>query len=323
MGEIRFSVIVPLYNKARYIERTLNSVMSQTFTDYELVVVDDGSTDNSVEVVERLIGAQEPKCRLVRQANAGVARARNSGVAMSRGRYVCFLDSDDWWEPSFLEEMDHLINQCPEAGLYGTGLFLVKNGKKRIAPIGVDEDFVSGYINYCQVYAKTLCMPISSSSVAIPRDIFKQSGQFRSGITLGEDFDLWIRIALKHKVALVNKPLANYFQDVPVKHRATRKLRPPSQHFLWNIDYLAAEEKTDSDLKCLLDRMRVNGLYRFYLSSQYREEALVQLAKVDWDNVSVKQYKIYHSSRMRQKVKFAVRSWLSATKQLLYNTAKK
>ena len=317
MTNVKFSVVVPLFNKAPYIEKTLDSILHQTYGDYELIVVDDGSSDGSLEIARRAIGSGNERRQVVTQANAGVSMARNHGVALSKGEYICFLDSDDWWEPTFLEEMSSLIEDYPDAGMYGTGFYLVKNGAKRIAPIGVDKGFERGYINYCKVYTKTLCMPISSSSVAIPKEVFLSTGQFRSGITLGEDFDLWIRIALKHPVALLNKPLANYFQDVPVKNRATRKLRDPKTHMLWNLDYLEEEEANNPDLKKLMDNLRGSGLFRFYLSHQYHEDAKAQLAKIDWRNVSKQTYHIYHSSLFVQRVRFKVRTLGATVKQFI------
>ena len=312
---MRFSVIIPLYNKSEYIGRTLASLVAQTCGDYEAIVVDDGSTDNSFQVArEKTVG--HTKCRVVQQTNAGVAAARNMGVALSQGEYVCFLDADDWWESSFLEEMERLISACPDAGLYGTGFYLVKRGEKRVAPIGVDKGFRKGYINYCQAYARTLCMPITSSSVAIPREVFVSMGGFRNGISLGEDFDLWIRIALKYRVALVNIPLANYFQDLPPERRATRRLHAPDNHMLWNLDYLAEEETRNADLKLLIDRLRASGLYRYYLSRQYHEVSLSQLGKIDWSHIPQKTYKIYHSPLWWQRVRLVIRTYAAKVKNL-------
>lgn len=304
---MKFSVIVPLYNKEEYIERTLRSVLSQTYGDYQLMVVDDGSSDGSYSKAIQIVDGH-PHCNVISQQNAGVAVARNRGVELSEGEYVCFLDSDDWWEPTFLAEMERLIDACPEAAMLGTGFYLIKNGVKKVAPIGVERDFEMGYINYCRTYAQTLCMPISSSSVAIRRDAFSASGGFRKGIELGEDFDLWIRLALRYKVALLNRPLSNYNQDLPLNKRATRKLREPQKHMLWNLDYLAEEETHNADLKLLLDRLRASGLYRFYLSRQYHNAALMQLEKIDWSHVPESTYKIYHSPLWWQRMRFGLRT---------------
>ena len=309
-------MVIPAYNVEAYLEECLGSVAAQSWEDWEAIVVDDGSTDGSFQMADAAAAAY-PQCRIVRQANGGVAAARNRGVELAEGEYVCFLDADDWWEPPFLEEVQNLIAACPEAGLYGTGFYIVKNGKKRVAPIGVDKGFRQGYIDYCQTYARTLCMPITSSSVAVPRDVFIQSRGFKSGISLGEDFDLWIRIALQHKVALVNLPLADYYQDLPPGKRATRRLRTPQSHMLWNLDYLAAEESRNADLKRLLDRLRASGLFRFYLSRQYHDAALLQLSKVDWSNISKSTYKLYHSPLWWQRVRFSFRTGAASVKSLL------
>ena len=313
---MKYSVVVPLYNKEEYVEKTLMSLFAQTIGDYEVIVVDDGSTDNSYAVACRF-AEEQAQCRVLRQDNAGVAAARNKGAQLADGEYLCFLDADDWWEPTFLEGIEELTTTCPDAGMYATGYYLVKNGRRRVAPIGVDEGFRSGYINYCQTYARTLCMPVTSSSVAIPRQVFHDFGGFKSGILLGEDFDLWIRIALKYPVALINRPLANYFQDIPPSRRATRRLHNPAQHMLWNLDYLEDEEASNPDYKLLIDRLRADGLYRFYLSRQYHAEALVQLERIDWSHVPQNTYRIYHSSLLWQRVRFAVRTLLSIIKSRL------
>jgi glycosyltransferase involved in cell wall biosynthesis len=281
---MRFSVIIPLYNKAPYVAKAIQSVLAQGFTDFELVIVDDGSKDDSAEIAEKIIENQS-NCYLIRQENAGVSMARNNGVAASRGDYLCFLDADDWWEPAFLEEMSKLIEEFPDAGIYGTNYTIVNETKHktRMAPIGVEEGFRKGYINYCQVYSKTQAMPLTSISVAIPRLVFEEMKGFPQGIKLGEDFLLWIHIALKYKVAFLNKPLAFYNQDVDVANRGTNHLHRPEEHMLWNLDDLESVEHADKDYKQLVDNLRTYSLLSYYLSPNYHDAAKRQLNKVDWD----------------------------------------
>ena len=127
-----FSVIIPLYNKAPYVRKTLESVLGQTFGDYELFVIDNGSTDGSSKI---LASFDDPRIRICRlEKNVGVSKARNLGVRLSgeetfRSPYITFLDADDWWEPTFLEEMAGIIERHPEACIYGAGYYIVKNGK--------------------------------------------------------------------------------------------------------------------------------------------------------------------------------------------------
>lgn len=262
----------------------IDSVLQQQFTDYELIVVDDGSTDRSAQLVEACLSASglTGRCHLIRQTNSGVSVARNIGAAMAQGEYVTFLDGDDWWEPSFLTEMDGLIQRYPQAGLYGTGYYIQKHGVRRVAPTGVDSKFTDGIIDYCSVYARTLCMPLHVDTIALRHDLFLATGGFPKGITLGEDFMLWIKLALAHPVAYLNRPLVTYNQDVDAAHRAIGRLHDPSTHFLWNIDFLAEEERSNADMKRLLDGLRLYSLWPYHLSRQYHAAAQAELEKVDW-----------------------------------------
>ena len=280
---MRFSVIIPVYNKEPYVEKAIRSVLTQTFTDYELIVVNDGSKDGSLAVVESVL-SDVPSAVVINQSNAGVSTARNNGVTASKGDYICFLDADDWWQPTFLEDMSQLITDFPEAGIYGTGYIIINERKHKtgVANIGVEQSFEKGYINYCRVYAKTLCMPLTSITVAIPRSVFMEMDGFKSNLKLGEDFDLWIRIALKYKVAYLNEPLSNYNQDVDAKNRGIGHLHNPESHMLWNLDYLEPLEKTDADYKQLIDNLRTYGLLPYYISRKYHTQAKAQLDKVDW-----------------------------------------
>ena len=171
---MRFSVIIPLYNKAPYITKAIGSVLSQTYTDYELVIMDDGSNDDSCFVASKAIEGKE-NCHIHRQQNAGVSTARNNAVALSQGEYLCFLDADDWWEPTFLQGMSKLIKEFPDAGIYGTNYTIVNETrhKTRVASVGVDEGFEKGYIDYCYVYAKTMYMPLWTGAVCSPRPVFE------------------------------------------------------------------------------------------------------------------------------------------------------
>lgn len=299
-----FSVIIPLYNKAPYVRKAIESVVGQTYSGWELIVVDNGSTDGSGAIVASF---QDSRIRMIRlDENIGPGAARNRGVKEVGGcggvgcpvkdspsSWICFLDADDWWEPTFLEEMAGLIGRHPGAGIYGTGYWMVKNGRKRLAPIGVDENFTEGEINYCQVYAKTLCMPLTSISVAMPRSVFEECGGFKPHLRLGEDFDLWIRIALKYKVVLLNKPLSNYNQDVDIAYRGTHHLRAPEEHMLWNLGYLESFEKTNTDYKQLIDNLRTYSLHLYLIDGRYRDAARKELSKVDWSRQPEKVRRLY------------------------------
>ena len=296
----KFSVIVPLYNKAPYVRKALDSIMSQTYRDFECVVIDDGSTDNSLVDVNEYIRDVScmmydvcEKIKVISQANSGVAAARNNGVAASHGEFVCFLDADDWWEPNYLEEMDRLIAEYPDAGLYATNYVYYKPGKTHVA-----LKLETGYINYPEAYLQNIAMPVCTGAACMPREVFGEMGGFPEGIKIGEDFLLWAKTALHYPIAFCEKPLAYYNNDVPASQRATRNLHEPKRHMLFNLLLLEEEiEKscvTDGryidnrwtpskeDWKALLDWLRVNGLMEYWLSDKYHETAAEELKKVDW-----------------------------------------
>lgn len=296
----RFSVIVPLYNKAPYVKKALESVFSQTYIDYEVIVVDDGSTDNSADIVRELVNGKwklvNDQFRLISQSNAGVAAARNNGVAKSMGEYVCFLDADDWWEANFLEEMVRLIKEYPDAGLYATNYVYYKPGKTRVA-----LNLNRGYMDYPDAYLHSEMMPVTSITTCMPRKVFDEMGGFPVGIKLGEDFLLWAKTALHYKVTFCEKPLAYYNNDVPASLRATRNLHEPKYHMLFHLDQIEhiindqlpmtkteliapLRQRNDQSAAwhALLDKLRISGLMDYWLSDEYHAAAAAELVKIDW-----------------------------------------
>ncbi len=285
-----FSIIVPLYNKAPFIEKTINSVFLQTFKNFELIVVDDGSTDDSLE---KLLFIQEQlkvknleeysKLKVIKQSNQGVSIARNNGVKEAKYDFIAFLDADDWWDPTFLEEIFALIKEYPEAAIYVSSYYKVKHGINYPAQIGVSESFEKGYLNYFEAYSKSLWMPIWTGASVISKEVFNKVGGFNSDLTLGEDLYLWLKITLTNSVAFVNKPLSFYNQDVDLSKRAIGRLHNPQSHILFNLDNFDEEERNNSNLKQLLDNLRTYGLFPYYLNNEYRMKAKIELQKVNWD----------------------------------------
>lgn len=318
---MRFSVIIPLYNKAPYVAKAIESVLAQTFANYELLVVDDGSKDESASIAAKVIESRQ-NCRLIRQENAGVSLARNNGVAASQGDFLCFLDADDWWEATFLEEMDKLVTEFPDAGIYGTNYTIINETRRktRVASIGVVAGFEKGYINYCQVYAKTMYMPLWTGAVCIPRIVFDEMQGFPQGIKLGEDFLLWIRVVLKYRVAFLNKALSNYNQDVDGENRGVGRLHDPRCHMLWNLDFLADEEKNNADLKQLLDNLRTFSLMPYLLSKEYHDLAQQELDKVDWTKQPEKVRKQYHKPLLLMRIDQVTKGIGSSLKRIVKTT---
>ena len=306
---------MPLYNKAPYVTKAIGSVLAQTFHDYELIVVDDGSKDDSAAVARQAIEGHE-NCCLVQQGNAGVSMARNNGVAVSNGDCLCFLDADDWWEPTFLEEMSGLIDTFPNAGIFGTGYRIVDEvkHKTRDAVMGVDKDFEKGYVNYFKAYAKSFYMPLWTGAVCIPRKVFDEVAGFKPALKMGEDFDLWVRIVLNHKMVLLNKPLSNYNQDVNVNMRAIGTLPDPSSQFAFCADYLDADKAHDPELKFVVEMVQIASLRSYYLSTKYHEKAKEVLESLDLTSHKYKYYAAYLQQpivwiRMKDKLAGLLNKW--------------
>lgn len=286
---MRFSVIIPLYNKAPYVAKALQSVIGQTFRDFEIVVVDDGSSDGSGEIAGQVLGGCGCAYQVIHQANAGVGTAKNNGVSASSGDHVCFLDADDWWAPTFLERMDWLIGQYPEAGIFGTNYYYVKNGRQRVCVTNA----ATGILPYCKVYAEGMVQPLWTGAVCLPRARFDEMGGFKPQLKLGEDFDLWIRLVLKYDAAFLDEPLSYYNQDADPAGRLVGKLHDPAEHMLWHLDYLEDEEQSNPEYKQLVDNLRTYCLLPYYLAKEYREAARQQLSKVDWDKQDEKTASLY------------------------------
>ena len=209
------SVVIPLYNKQNSIVATLQSVLAQTYQNFEIVVVDDGSTDNSAQVVEELFEKYPSlqggeRGRLLRKENCGVCSARNRGIQEAKYDYIALLDGDDLWDEHYLEEQVKLIQDFPEAKMWGVNYAFVKNGNIQKCYQGLGENY-RGYVNnyFGTSHNDLFC----SSSVVIKKDAFDVAGYFDENIAYSEDLDMWYRIILHYPVAFYDKVLAYYNQD--------------------------------------------------------------------------------------------------------------
>lgn len=222
-----FSVVIPLYNKEPHIQRTINSVLAQKVQDFEIIVVDDGSTDNSVEVVKNF---KDQRIRLIQQKNAGVSAARNKGVKETKADLIAFLDADDEWMPCFLETVLRLREKYPEAGAYATAYEKCdEKGKKfkplyKMIPPAPWEGLLTNYF----LTAALGEMPIAASAICVPKTILIEFGGFQEGVWVWEDSDLWGKIALKYKIAFSQEIGAAY--HIEATNRASNKKLPVNEH---------------------------------------------------------------------------------------------
>lgn len=214
-AEPRVSVVVPTYNRPRELTRAVESVLAQSWTDFEVLVVDDGSTDDTGRVAKSF---SDNRVRYLRQPrNQGVSEARNRGIREARGGLVAFLDSDDEWEPEKLERQVALLEAAPR------GVGLVYTGSRRAGGPRDGEVFIPS----CRgdVYREMLhhnVFDTGSSSVVAKRDVLEQVGGFDSSFPSMEDYDYWIRLARVCRVDFVPEPLVTYHDQAGDEARRSR-----------------------------------------------------------------------------------------------------
>ena len=203
---MKFSVVIPLYNKEHYIEATIQSVLNQTCQDFEVLVVDDGSKDNSLALARKF---ESDRVRIIPQENQGVSVARNTGIRNAQGEFICFLDADDEWRPDYLATIDELTVQYPESAIFVTA-YAVNMG--------------NGKINYStRLEPETGCLPsywltlakgydfVWTSATTMRRDTLMEAGLFKPGEKIGQDLDMWARVArINPRVAYSNHICVNY-----------------------------------------------------------------------------------------------------------------
>lgn len=202
MASATLSVIIPLYNKEREIGDTVRSVLAQTLQPAEIVVVDDGSTDGSADIVR---GIASPLIKLVTQANAGECAARNRAIAESTGDYIALLDADDTWEPGFLEEIAAMIAEFPGCGIYSTAFNIVSHDGCFPACTPSERGVVGNFFR--DSAHRYISIPSAS---AIPRAVFESVGGFPEGMKIGGDQYMWIKIARRYPVCFSPRLLVNY-----------------------------------------------------------------------------------------------------------------
>lgn len=197
----RISVIIPLYNKAKEIRRTLLSVAEQSVLPLEIIVVDDGSTDGSAEVVEAM---NIPLLRLIRQENRGVSAARNRAMQLAEGEWVALLDGDDCWEKGYLANVERMIDSYPAAAAIGTA-FLVDDGKRLVAGDTPEEEGVVDFFR--ESMSRYVLIP---SATVLRREVTLGLGGFPEGMRMGEDQYLWTKIARTSQVVFSPERLVIY-----------------------------------------------------------------------------------------------------------------
>lgn len=227
------SVIIPLYNKESQIGKTIRSVLKQSFQDFEIVVVDDGSTDASVAEIKKI---DDTRIRIVSQTNAGVSAARNRGIAEAKGEFIALLDGDDEWKPDYLATQSELAGKYPECDVFATDYeFRSADGKTTPTVIcRLPFDSENGILtNYFEVAAHSH-PPIWTSAVMIRKSAIESIGGFPLGIRSGEDLLTWARLACRYKIAYSRKRLAVFIFDETIFNDDQKKRFPESVDIIGN-----------------------------------------------------------------------------------------
>lgn len=191
------SVIIPTYNRAAMVGQAVESVLAQTYSDFELIVVDDGSTDET----DKVLSAYRDRIRLLQQSNRGVSAARNHGIRNAKGRLIAFLDSDDLWLPEKLSRQAAFFERYPESLICQTEEIWIRNGR-RVNPKKRHRK-LSGDIFGPSL---ELCL-VSPSAVMLRKVLFDEIGLFDEELPACEDYDLWLRVSCRHPVFLIDAPL--------------------------------------------------------------------------------------------------------------------
>lgn len=201
-----FSVVIPLYNKAPFVARAIQSVLSQTVHCKQIVVVDDGSTDTSRDIARSF---DDHRITVIEQINSGEGEARNTGIRNATGDWIAFLDADDMWLPDHLEELTKIAKLYPDSGLIATQLVHARHGCSFTAPRDIDSIII--LIDYFDEATRQPAI-VSSTTAAINRSRLGPNIRF-GNFTRGADTEFWARIALNHNVAISTRQTAVYFRS--------------------------------------------------------------------------------------------------------------
>ncbi|MEA5622625.1 glycosyltransferase family A protein [Nostoc sp. UHCC 0251] len=200
----KISVVIPAYNAMTYLSETLDSVLSQAFIDFEVLIINDGSTDHIVSWASEIT---DPRVRLISQENKGLPGARNTGITYAQGEYIAFLDADDLWDPSKLKKQVDCFEKNPEVGLVYTWTTLIDSSKRTL---GIEFNWdLEG-----RIWEQMLVTDVvgNGSSAMVRRACFNTVGNFDTSLTSVEDWDMWIRIAKHYPFAVVKEYLTLYRQ---------------------------------------------------------------------------------------------------------------
>ncbi|MGJ5642322.1 glycosyltransferase family 2 protein [Formosa sp. S-31] len=240
------SVIITVYNKEHYIYNTIQSVLNQTYSNFEIIIVNDGSSDRSESVIKKIT---DTRIHYIKQSNQGASVARNNGIAHANTNFVALLDGDDTWHETYLESIINAEKNFPEASVFASAI--ADKYKNEIVPVTYNFE-INGNVsikNYFENSKKYTLL--TSSSIAFKTSILKTTGGFDTSIKSGQDTDMWIRIGLNYPIVFINKTLVyyNYIDSSLSNTTFNLALKP-------KYDKYEAEEQHNPAVKAFIDKNR-------------------------------------------------------------------
>ena len=275
-----FSVLISLYNKERFIKSTLESVLAQSFQDFEIIVVNDGSTDGSETLVNSF---SDHRIKYFKQDNKGASAARNAAISNASGQYFALLDADDLWQENYLETIHQLISSYPDQKVFSTAVTIeTANGEMRsvysIKNITDGEVYTVDYFE--SSYINTL---LTSSSTVVHPSVFEKAGTYDTSIKSGQDTDLWIRIGIHYKVVFINLPLVTYrYGEESLSNKIRRAVDKPK------FDSYTDLEAVNPSMKKFIDLNRFSMAILSKLENDQNSFKRFEKA-IDYKNLNKKQ----------------------------------
>ena len=275
---MKISVVIPSYNRKEFLKRSINSVNNQTIKPFEIIVVDDGSFDGTEAMIKR----NYDFIKFIKQKNKGVSAARNLGIKVSSGEWICFLDSDDEWKNDKLEKQIIAVKSNPDYKFFHSDEIWIKNGK-RINQKKKHKKYGGDIFDKCL----DMCR-ISPSSVLIDKTIFDDVGIFNENLVICEDYELWLRICNKYSVFFINEPLIIKYGG----HQGQLSYSVDSieYHRIKALEYLMSsnlkKKNKDHAIKMLISKITIylNGLIK---RGKKHEIALYEEKIKVWNKFSI------------------------------------
>ena len=251
------SVIIPTYNREATLERAIKSVLEQNYSDFELIIIDDGSTDDTSKILRKY----KKQIRSFSMLHSGVSAARNFGINKACGEWIALLDSDDYWLPQKLEKQMQWLDENPEFKIHQVGEKWIRNGKF-VNPMDKHKKYSGWIFEQCL----PLCI-VSPSAVIIHKSVLDDVGLFNEGMPVCEDYDLWLRVAKKYQIGLMEELLivktGGHDDQLSRKYWGMDRFRVDS------MERLLQEELADWQRELVLKQL-VNKLEVLFLGREKR-----------------------------------------------------